>query len=256
MSDVFASPEMVAGYARSRPAVHPRIVDLARTRLGFTGRVERALDVGCGAGLSTVPLRTLASVCVGVEPVAAMVTGTPLGGPGVGFVAGRAEALPARGGSIDLITAAGSLNFMDLDAFFPEATRVLRVDGALLVYDFSAGRTSSSATALDDWFTEFRRRYPRPEGVARPLDPGSLATLATGFRLVDAEELSIGVELTADAYRDYVMTETNVAHAIQRGEDADAIRAWCSASLAAVFAGVAHEVQFPGYLAHLAPSPR
>jgi ubiquinone/menaquinone biosynthesis C-methylase UbiE len=254
MSDLFASPEMVAGYARSRPAVHPRIVDRARARLGFTGRVERALDVGCGAGLSTLPLRNLASVCVGVEPVAAMVTGTPLGAPGVGFVAGRAETLPVRARSIDLMTAAGSLNFVDLDAFFPEALRVLRVDGALLVYDFSAGRTSSTATALDDWFTEFRRRYPRLPGVARALDPASLASLATGFRLVDAEEFSIGVALDADAYRDYVMTETNVAYAIQAGEDVDAIRAWCSASLAAVFASDAHEVQFPAYLAHLTPT--
>jgi SAM-dependent methyltransferase len=253
MPDLFASPEMVAGYARSRPPVHPRVVDLMRSRLGLTAPVGRALDVGSGAGLSTVALRCMAGICVGIEPVAAMVQGSPLGSDAVVFAAGRAEALPVRSGSIDLVTAAGSLNFADLDAFFPEATRVLRAGGALVVYDFSAGRTFRTSPALDAWFTEFRRRYPPPVGAARPLDPASLARAATGFELVGSEEFEIGLPLGAEAYCDYVMTETNVAHAIQRGEDPAAIRAWCSSTLAAVFGLTDHEVRFPGYLAHLTP---
>src|SRR4051812_23140350 len=121
MSDLFASPEMVAGYARSRPAVHPHVIDLARARLGLTARVGRALDVGCGAGLSTVPLTGLASFAIGIEPIEAMVSGTPLRSDAMRFGAGRAEMLPVRSASIDLITAAGSLNYVDLDPFFAEA---------------------------------------------------------------------------------------------------------------------------------------
>jgi SAM-dependent methyltransferase len=253
MTDLFGSAAMVAGYARSRPAIHPRVVERARLHLG-PGPFDRAVDVGCGAGLSTLALAGLAGVCVGVEPVVAMLAASPLQRDAVRFAAARAEALPVREHTIDLVTAAGSLNFADLAPSLAEVHRVLRPGGRLLVYDFSAGRSFRASPALDAWFTEFRHRYPIPLGVARPLDPSTLAAAADGFELLGAETFAIGLELGADFYCDYVMTGTNVAHAVDRGEAAASIRAWCAASLAPVFAGVAHEVVFPGYLAVLAPA--
>jgi ubiquinone/menaquinone biosynthesis C-methylase UbiE len=44
--------------------------------------------------------------------------------PSAGFVVGTAEAIPLCDHSVDLITAAGSLNYANLDLFFPEAARV------------------------------------------------------------------------------------------------------------------------------------
>ena len=255
MSDLFASPEMAAGYARSRPAVHPHVIEMARARLGLASPVDRALDVGCGAGLSTVPLKQLAKFSVGIEPAHAMVRSTPLRSDQLAYVGGRAEAMPVRADSMDLLTAAGSLNYVDLDAFFAEASRVLRADGALIVYDFSAGRSFGAATELEEWFNEFLLRYPRAAGAAFPLDPELLARVARGFRLVGSERFVVGLDLDQHAYCDYVMTETNVAHAIGQGTSASAIRDWCSTTLSEVFGAGSREVQFPGYLAHLVPLP-
>ena len=75
-----------------------------------------------------------------------------------------AEALPVRSASIDVVTAAGSLNYAGLDQFFPDVARVLREGGALIVYDFSAGRRFADSETLDEWFTEFLRRYPKDNG--------------------------------------------------------------------------------------------
>jgi SAM-dependent methyltransferase len=253
MPDLFATPAMAAGYARARPAVHPHVIEMVRTRLGLETDVARALDVGCGAGLSTAPLVRIARLCIGIDPVEVMVQAGTTGSDGVALGAARAEALPIAAQSIDVITAAGSLNYVQLDAFFPEALRVLRADGALVVYDFSAGRRFRSSPALDDWFTDFVRRYPRPQGVARPLDPDAVAVAAKGFRLVGSERFVVSLRLAFAFYLDYVMTETNVSHAIQSGESADEIRSWCANSLHEVFGDHEHEVLFDGYLAHLAP---
>lgn len=250
MAQVFGSPEMVEGYTRARPPVHPYVLELVRERLKLTMPLARALDVGCGTGLSTSPLRGIAGFCLGVDPIEAMVHDSPARAVGVRFAAARAEALPVRSAFVDVITAAGSLNYADLDQFFPEAARVLRVGGALIVYDFSPGRRFPDSDALDEWFTEFLRRYPKEDGSARPLDSAVLAEAATGFRFAGSQDFEVALRLDPVAYCQYVLTETNVAHAIARGEDRAAIHAWVETSLADVFAGDAREVLFTGYLAH------
>ncbi len=60
--------------------------------------------------------------------------------PKARFLVGQAERLPVASCTFDLITAAGSVNYANLDLFFPEVERVLTETGVLVIYDFSAGR--------------------------------------------------------------------------------------------------------------------
>ncbi len=171
--------------------------------------------------------------------------------PDAFFVAGKAEALPLRSGSVDLMTAAGALNYADLDLFFPEALRVLSPDGMLLVYDFSEGRRFRNESSLDAWYSEFQRRYPPPLHEGQAISPETLRSCHPGFRLTAHEYFEIGLTLKPDFYIDYVMTETNVANAIRHGVAESEIRNWCAATLQRVFKGEAHEVLFAGYIAYL-----
>jgi ubiquinone/menaquinone biosynthesis C-methylase UbiE len=130
MRNLFDTPQMAAGYTHSRPAIHPRLIERMRSYLGGSERVRFALDVGCGAGLSTAPLEPIAECIMGVDPSIEMLRCARAVAPGALFVAGCAEALPVPAESVDLITAAGSLNSVDLTRFFPEARRVLTPAGA------------------------------------------------------------------------------------------------------------------------------
>jgi SAM-dependent methyltransferase len=69
---VYDSPRMAAGYAFDRPPVHQHVVRAIGEHLRLTHRVTRALDIGCGAGLSTAALEPLARFVVGLEPVPTM----------------------------------------------------------------------------------------------------------------------------------------------------------------------------------------
>jgi SAM-dependent methyltransferase len=249
--DLYNTAGMAAGYANSRPAVHPRIIEMVRQRLRLTRRLNRALDVGCGAGLSTRPLERIARHCIGVDPSEAMLGWSAAVAPNACFAVGAAEALPVRSHSIDLITAAGSLNYADLSLFFPEAVRALAPEGVLVIYDFSEGRNFRGPASLDAWYSEFLRRYPRPSGSGREISPESLGTPGSGFRLSGHEYFEIGLRLNPDFYLDYVMTETNVAQAVGSGIAEQEIRAWCAGTLAPVFQGEAREVLFRGYAAWL-----
>lgn len=253
MSTPFGSEDIAAGYATSRPPVHPRVLERVAKCLGWREPLPRALDVGCGAGVSTRALGAYARQCIGLEPAEAMLRWARATAPNAEFVAGGAEAIPLRGNSVDIITAAGSLNYADLDLFFPEAARVLRPHGDLVVYDFGPGIRCTEGTGLEEWFSRFVTRYPQPLGESRQVNPEVLARRVSGFQLHLQERFEVGVALARDSYLDYMLTETNVAAAMRGGAARAEIRSWCDETLAAVWKGGVREILFHGYFACLGP---
>jgi SAM-dependent methyltransferase len=255
MSNPFLDAHLAAGYAAARPPVHPRVVDLLGQWLGGR-RIDVAADLGCGAGLSTRPLLGLARTCVAFDPAESMVRTARSVVPDASVMVAAAEAMPLATRSIDLITAAGSLNFArDLDAVWPEAARVLTRDGSLAVYDFSAARSfeDEETPVLGAWFEGFLVRYPRPVSQAIPLSPAILATRARGFRVERGQEFELSLELTPEFYVRYLLTETNVQAAVRRGTPVEDIHSWLTTTLRPVFGGRPRSVVFRGYLAWLRP---
>ncbi|BCS32156.1 hypothetical protein TBR22_A13660 [Luteitalea sp. TBR-22] len=251
MTNPFSDVRMAAGYAAARPPVHPRVLALLHDWLAGR-RHDVAVDVGCGAGLSTQPLRTLATTCVGFDPAEAMVRTARRLHPDLSFVAAAAEAMPFQTGSVDLLAAAGSLNYArDLEAVWPEARRVLAPGGCLAVYDFATARSFADGDGLESWFETFTTRHPYPAGQATPLSPSILAERARGFRVERGEDFAIPITLTPDFFVDYMLTETNVRDAVGRGAVVDDIRAWCGATIPGAFGQRARPVLFRGYLAVL-----
>lgn len=194
----FENAATAAHYAKHRPPLHERIVE----RIGV--RAALALDVGCGAGLSTRPLHAIAERVAGVDPAREMIKWARIVDRRGRFAVARSEALPFRDGSFDLITAAGSLNYADPARAFPELRRVITSSGTLCVYDFDQ----------EDF------AYERPPDGAIPLDPEILATVAAGFRVARSEPFRFSVTMTMCEYAEYLHTETGTC--ITFGpEDAD-----------------------------------
>ncbi len=247
MTGIYNSQRLAAGYAYGRPPVHRSIVQKLETYPGMGVAVERALDVGCGAGLSTAAIAHLAGMVVGLEPVAAMLAHCGVVAPRARFLVGQAERLPFRDGTFNLLTAAGSLNYTDRRLFLPEAARVLAPGGVLAIYDFSAGRRLRDSDRLDGWYDTFERRYPSPPGYH--LDPRSLAYGSSGLRLETYEEMEVGVSMTFSWYLRYAMTETNVELAISRGAREAEIEDWCRATLEAILVDETFDVLFDAYIA-------
>ena len=258
MANPFSSDEMAAGYAKSRPPVHPLILQRAFTALGRTQPFPNALDVGCGSGVSTRALEGLAENTLGIDPAEAMLPWAAQTAPRARFQVAAAETLPVADHSVELITAAGSLNYADLDRFFPEAARALTAAGVILVYDFSAGRSFVGDSfvgdsTLDTWFSTFETRYTWPPYEAQCLNPEILAARAKGFQLGTHETFEIPVTLTREFYVEYMLTETNVASAIRQGTPLSEIREWVRTTLAGFWTGPAREIIFRGYYACLLP---
>lgn len=250
MKSVYDSERLAAAYAFDRPSVHGEFVRSA----GLTRQADRALDVGCGAGLSTAALVPLARHVVGLEPIPAMLTHQRTVAPQARFVIAEAERLPFADGSFDLVAAAGSLNYADLPSAFGEVARVLTRDGTFLLYDFSPPRRSVSGGDLERWFASFEQRFPWPPGW-EPFEVRELPLGGYGLRLLKYADVEARLTMTFDAYLRYMLSETNAEHAIAHGAcSAEQIRDWCRETLKAVFTGDEVTVIIPGYVATLALS--
>jgi ubiquinone/menaquinone biosynthesis C-methylase UbiE len=240
---------MAAAYAYDRPAVHRHIVWKIREHLGIPATGARALDIGCGAGRSTAAIDPLADLVVGIDCAAAMLQHRRSVAPRARFVVGQAEALPFADSSFHLITAAGSINYANLDLAGPEAARVLTRQGTMVVYDFSAGRRFADSPKLGEWYTEFERRYPDTPGYA--LDITALPFERWGLALESYRSFEVALDMSPEAYLAYAMSETRVERAILEGMMESEIRKWCRTSLGKIFEGAGHDVIFDAYTAYI-----
>jgi SAM-dependent methyltransferase len=250
MASVYDSEHLAAGYAFDRPPVHEQILRSAH----LDRQADQALDVGCGAGLSTAALAPLARQVISLEPVPAMLAHRRTVAPHARFIIGQAERLPFATGSFDLVTAAGSLNYADLPSALTEIARVLTRDGTFLLYDFSVGRRSVSGDELTNWFASFEQRFPPPPGW-QPLGVRELPLAAYGLHLLDFAGVETRLPVAFDAYLRYMLSEVNVDNAIARGAcSAEEARDWCRETLKEVFADGEVTVVIPGYVATLTRS--
>jgi SAM-dependent methyltransferase len=248
MTSVYDSERLATAYAFDRPPVHEHILRSVR----LVRQADRALDVGCGAGLSTAALAPLARRVVGLEPIPAMLAHRRTVAPRASFVIGQAERLPFAAGSFDLVTAAGSLNYTDFPSALAEIARVLTPDGTFLLYDFSAGRRAASGVKLERWFASFEQRFPPPSGWQR-LDVRELPLAGYGLQLLDFTGVETRLPMDSEAYLRYMLSEVNIENAITSGAcSPEEARDWCRTTLEAVFADGPVTVVIPGHVATLA----
>jgi SAM-dependent methyltransferase len=177
---------------------------------------ERALDVACGTGQSTVAVAELAESVIGVDPSAVMLEhASP--GEGITYRTSAAEKIALPDERFELITVGQAFHWLDRDAFLAEARRLLRPPGWLVIYtSWFQGKMKEEA-AFSKWFKgAFQTRYPAPPRDRSPIT--SDFANRHGFALRGEDEFTNDVLMTADGFSDYQVTTTNVIAALMEGK--------------------------------------
>ena len=230
----FNSQEAAARYAGNRPQSHRRVLALVESILGAALPVERALDVGCGTGHSTVALLPLARAVVGLDSSRFMLAQAG-GDPAIEYRCGYAEALPFARGSFDLLTVCSAYHWFDQEKFLHEAARVLRGGGWLVLYKVgSTGKIADNAQ-FDTWRRDvFRTRYPKAQRNDAVLTEER--AVGFGFHDVAREGLTHCVRHTLDEYVDNLLTHSSLIRAIDRQHESVAeTRGWLHQELRPFF---------------------
>jgi SAM-dependent methyltransferase len=244
---LFQHDRVAAGYAAARPYLHPEILALARDVIRPAARFSRALDVGCGTGLSSVALLDLAQEVVGIDASVDMLRHARRVN-GVRYVASGAEAPPFRAGAFDLVVACGSMDWVDRPRFMPRAAELVKSGGWLVSLDFGDTGRSPEVRGLARWYDEvFQKEYPRPPASDPMISVDEAAR--HGFAAPVHRDFTSVASLTARQYAAFLMTESNVIAAVEYGDEtADRVHAWLESELLPLFDEESGPVAFKGYI--------
>lgn len=224
-ASIYDSDRLARCYALDRPPIHEAICTRLFAAIPRGHKFASAVDIGCGAGASTAALAPHVEKATGIDPFERMLLHARHRYPEATFLQGWAEALPLNSGSIELVTAAGSLSYTNLDAALSEVSRVMLPRGYFAPYDFNTGRVVPRNSQESACFESFESHFPWPAGYA--LDFATLPYQAHGLALIDQQAFSVEIEMTAESYIQYILSETNVEAAISSGTSERSAREAC-----------------------------
>ena len=133
--------DLALAYLKYRPRydadVYETIMDYCKE--GGSG-TSVAVDVGCASGQSTVALSLYFDKVIGVDINPAHIDRAPIDNPKIEFRVSAAEDMSyIDSHSVDLVTIATALHWMDHTLFYKEVERILKPRGTIAVYGYATG---------------------------------------------------------------------------------------------------------------------
>lgn len=253
VTNPFVHETAAARYAHGRVPFHAEVIERLRALPGIVGGV--GLDVGCGTGMSARALAALCRHVVASDPSEAML-GRFAPAERVDRVAARAERLPVRDASADVITLSEVFHWLDAQAFLAEARRVLKPGGWIVAYDHHLAPEVNGDATFAAWLRgAWVERYP--PCPRHPVELGSASTWSAGsFRLRRAERFRMTETWRLDELIDFLVTQSSVVGAVDgRGEPIESVRAWITEEARAWFGDApTRAFAFEGPIACATPS--
>ncbi len=232
LPNYFTSPEVAARYTKVRPFFHDEVVERLCNSAGVE-RFQRALDVGCGTGQSSIALAAVADHVAAIDASEEMLRHAPRR-PNIAYQLGFAEQLDFQAGEFDLVSAASALHWFDQERFFAQCHKVLAPAGVLAVYNDHFTTHMQDVAACKGWMrTRFAKRFPAPRRGMR--DINELKAVEGGFTVAHRASFSHLVPFSREGLIAYLLTRSNTLAAIERGEETQpSIADWLGHELAPI----------------------
>jgi ubiquinone/menaquinone biosynthesis C-methylase UbiE len=142
MTSLFQSTIQAKQYAKCRPLYPPSLYDRIISSIQIDKEGNKLLktvsiDVGCGTGQASVALAGYDCLdqVIAIDPSEAQLQHATFHDK-ITYQVGRENSLPARDGTVVLVTAAQAAHWFDIDAFYVEVDRVLTPGGVLAIWTY------------------------------------------------------------------------------------------------------------------------
>lgn len=221
-------------YSKGRPAFHANTIKHIREYLRLDGKLDSALDVACGTGLSTKALLEVATDVYGSDISAEMLKFAP-DADKIDYRVAPAEQQPFDDNTFDLITVGSGVHWFDIDKFLAEANRLLKTKSWLVLYENHFIAEMAGSTNFANWFFNvYLKKFPTPaRNDAYAWTNDNLVQKNLIFE--GEEKFKNPVTLTKKQLALYFTTQSNVIAAIDKGETIEEVESWLNRELTPFF---------------------
>ena len=217
MTNYFDSKDTAKRYKIGRPNFHLLIVEKLQEILNLKARLNNCLDVGCGTGLSTIPLLKISEKAVGIDTSFEMLRQAERN-PKVVYKELAAEKISELGMDFDMVVTSSVFHWLDQKAFLQECHKVLKVNGFVVVHNnfFTGTTTDYKSDDFKEWLTErYLQRYVTPKRNNYQLEEEEIKAL--GFEITHNERFENTIFWTKEALVNYLITQSNVIANLEMG---------------------------------------
>lgn len=222
-------------YSKGRPDFHSNTIRHIRNYLHLDKKLNDALDIACGTGLSTQALLEIATDVYGTDISPEMLKLALQPGK-INYAVAPAEQQPFADNSFDLITVSSGVHWFDIDKFQVEANRLLKSRSWLVLYENHFISEMVDNDHFADWFPNvYLKKFPSPPRnnayawTNENLNPRN-------FNFIAEERFKNAVMLTKKQLALYFTTQSNIIAAVENNQTTyGQAENWLSQELASFF---------------------
>lgn len=231
----FSQQDAAKRYATGRPDFHANAINHIEQYLQLTQKLDAALDVACGTGLSTKALLAIAKTVYGTDISEQMIRLAPKS-ENIHYKIARAEEQPFSDNTFDLITVSSGVHWFAIDDFLSEAYRLLKSNSWLILYENHFIGEMENTPLFKNWYFEvYLKKFPSPPRN-NSYDWSNQNLNNKNFNLQEEEKFTNPVHFNKQELGNYFTTQSNVIATVEKSlisyEEADQ---WLQNELSAFF---------------------
>jgi ubiquinone/menaquinone biosynthesis C-methylase UbiE len=202
-------------YSNGRPDFHGHSIQVIKEYLHLDSKLERALDIACGTGLSTRALLAIATNVYGTDTSKAMLD-LALKKDEITYSMALAELQPFDDNYFDLITVCSGVHWFDIDKFLAEANRLLKSESYLVLYDNFFIAEMIDHDNFSSWYENvYLKEFPAPpRNNTYTWTSENLAP--KNFKLVNERKFKNTITFNKSQLILYFTTQSNVIAAVEK----------------------------------------
>jgi ubiquinone/menaquinone biosynthesis C-methylase UbiE len=233
----YFSPKTAAErYSKGRPDFHGNTIKHIKEYLQLDKKLDNALDIACGTGLSTKALLEIATNVYGTDSSQEMLNFAPHSDK-IHYAIAPAEQQPFTDNFFDLITVSSGVHWFDIDKFLVEANRLLKSRSWLVLYEnhFIAEMVGNSS--FTNWFPQaYLKKFPSPpRNNEYPWTNENL--ISKNFNFVTEEKFKNSISFNKKQLALYFTTQSNIISAVEKDQATyEEVESWLDQELSSFFA--------------------
>lgn len=222
-------------YSKGRPDFHHNTIRHIKEYLQLDKKLDAALDIACGTGLSTKALLEIATTVYGTDISQEMLKLASL--PGIILYAiAPAEQQPFPDNSFDLVTVSSGVHWFNIDKFLAEANRVLKSRSWLVLYENHFIAEMPGNERFTQWFRDvYLKKFPSP-ARNNAYDWSNENLNPQYFNFIHEEKFKNPIVFTKKQLSLYFTTQSNIIAAVEQNQIIyEQVENWLAQELASFF---------------------